>query len=103
MVDRCVVAPDLRHHEVGKVLNVHYGSQGIVVGLYAQVFLPQLLVVVPLLHIAGLNVLVTFNHVKRAGLKAVAGFHILLIDFLAYVVDSQEFSVKVYHRRTERL
>ena len=97
------MAPDLRHHEIGIVLHVHYCGKGIVVGLNAQVFLPQLLVVVPLLPISGLDGLVTFNHVKCAGFKTVSGLYILLIDLLADIVDTQELAVKIYHRRTECL
>ena len=88
MIDRCVVAPNLRHHEICVVLNVHNSGQGIIIGLYAQVFLPQFLVLIPLHHIAGLNVLVTFNHVKSSVLKPVPGFNILLVDLFAYVVYS---------------
>ena len=103
MVDRCVVAPNLCNHEIGVVLHVHNGSQSVIIALYAQVFLPQFLVMVPLLPIAGLDVLVAFNHVKCTGFKAVTGFYILLVDLFANIVDSQEFSVKIYYRRTERL
>ena len=97
------MAPYLSHHEIGIVLHIHYPGKGVIVGLYAQVLLPHLLVVVPLLPVAGLDVLVTFNHVKSAGLKSVTGLYVLLVDLLTYVMDTQELAVKIYGRWTERL